>query len=47
MTPSFRSAKNPSPNPSPKRRGEKTLFSPPRFGEGLGEGFFEPRRPLR
>ena len=31
--------KNPSPNPSPKRGGEKTpLEAPPRFGEGGGRG---------
>jgi hypothetical protein len=37
-------AENPSPGPSPKRRGEKDKerklsFSPLRFGEGPGEGF--------
>src|SRR5262249_25637801 len=32
---------NPSPGPSPKRGGEKDqFFSPPRFGEGPGEGFW-------
>ena len=33
--------KNPSPRPSPKRGGERLSdLSPPRFGEGSGEGFF-------
>src|SRR5262249_8441375 len=42
---------NPSPGPSPKRGGVKVrFFSPPRFGEGPGEGFWNSllarRRPL-
>src|SRR5258707_13366154 len=44
---------NPSPNPSPRRRGgPDSWFCPPlRFGEGLGEGFssqaLSPRARLR
>ena len=40
VAPLTRQPEKPLPNPSPKRGGEKTL-SPPRFGEGLGEGFFQ------
>ena len=32
-------AEEPLPGPSPKRGGEQEVFSPPRFGEGPGEGF--------
>ncbi len=38
----FWQPKNPSPDPSPKRGGEQEPFSPPRFGEGFGEGFSSP-----
>jgi acyl-CoA synthetase (AMP-forming)/AMP-acid ligase II len=39
----LRLPKNPSPGPSPLRGGENSLIlSPPRFGEGPGEGFFTP-----
>src|SRR5262249_62085442 len=37
-----RMRRNPSPDPSPKRGGEKSnswFYSPPRFGRGRGRGF--------
>jgi acyl-CoA synthetase (AMP-forming)/AMP-acid ligase II len=38
-----RRTRNPSPDPSPKRGGKNPLIlSPPRFGEGSGEGFLPP-----